>query len=45
MLWITAAAHKNDSGADLVGINMEGPFIQSLKGGRPEPRSTCRAQI
>ena len=31
-----AAAHKNGKGADLVGINMEGPFI-SPKGGRTEP--------
>lgn len=40
----TAAAHKNDSGADLVGINMEGPFI-SPKRWAPRTRSTCRAQI
>lgn len=28
-----AAAHKNGSGADLVGINMEGPFISMKKKG------------
>lgn len=28
-----AAAHKNDSGAELVGINMEGPFISKAKKG------------
>ena len=32
-----AAAHKNGKGADLVGINMEGPLHQPQKGGRTEP--------
>ena len=33
-----AAAHKNERGADLVGINMEGPYISPDKVGRPEPQ-------
>jgi len=32
-----AAAHKNDSGSDLVGINMEGPFISMEKKGAQNP--------
>lgn len=38
-----AAAHKNGKGADLVGINMEGPFI-SPKRWAHRTRSMCRAQ-
>lgn len=34
----TAAAHKNGSGSDLVGINMEGPFISAQKIGAQNPR-------
>ena len=30
---LEAAAHKNRKGADLVGINMEGPFISPKKVG------------
>ena len=33
----TAVAHKNHSGADLVGINMEGPFISPHKIGAQNP--------
>jgi N-acetylglucosamine-6-phosphate deacetylase len=32
-----AAAHKNEHGADLVGINMEGPFISPAKVGAQNP--------
>ena len=32
-----AAAHKNHTGADLVGINMEGPFISPRKVGAQNP--------
>ena len=32
-----AAAHKNERGADLVGINMEGPLHQPQEGWRAEP--------
>ena len=32
-----AAAHKNEKGADLVGINMEGPFISPKKIGAQNP--------
>ncbi len=34
----TAAAHKNGSGSDLVGINMEGPFISARKIGAQNPK-------
>ncbi|MDD4849498.1 MAG: N-acetylglucosamine-6-phosphate deacetylase [Gemmiger sp.] len=33
-----AAAHKNEAGADLVGINMEGPFISPKKVGAQNPK-------
>jgi len=33
----TAGNHKNDTGADLVGINMEGPFISPDKVGAQNP--------
>lgn len=33
-----AAAHKNGRGADLVGINMEGPFISPAKVGAQNPK-------
>ena len=33
-----AAAHKNERGADLVGINMEGPYISPNKGGAQNPK-------
>jgi len=33
----TAANYKNEKGADLVGINMEGPFISSKKIGAQNP--------
>ena len=38
-----AAAHKNDKGADLVGINMEGPFISPRKVGAQNPDYVQRA--
>ncbi|MDY5730428.1 MAG: N-acetylglucosamine-6-phosphate deacetylase [Eubacteriales bacterium] len=34
----TAANYKNGAGADLVGINMEGPFIHSSKKGAQNPK-------
>ena len=34
----TAKAHKNERGADLVGINMEGPFISPSKIGAQNPK-------
>ena len=33
-----AAAHKNGQGADLVGINMEGPYISPRKVGAQNPK-------
>lgn len=41
----TAAAHKNDSGADLVGINMEGPFISPKKVGAQNPEYLQGADV
>ncbi len=39
----TAAAHKNERGADLVGINMEGPYISPNKVGAQNPKYVQRA--
>ena len=33
----TAASHRNGHGADLVGINMEGPFVSPKKAGAQDP--------
>ncbi len=38
-----AAAHRNGRGADLVGINMEGPFISPRKIGAQNPAYVQRA--
>lgn len=38
-----AAAHKNERGADLVGINMEGPYISPNKIGAQNPAYVQRA--
>ena len=40
-----AAAHKNGRGADLVGINMEGPFISPKKVGAQNPEYVHTADI
>ena len=40
-----AAAHKNGKGADLVGINMEGPFISPKKVGAQNPEYVQHADI
>lgn len=40
-----AAAHKNDRGADLVGINMEGPFISPKKVGAQNPAYLHAADV
>ena len=40
-----AAAHKNGKGADLVGINMEGPFISPKKVGAQNPEYVHTADI
>ena len=40
-----AAAHKNGKGADLVGINMEGPFISPKKVGAQNPEYVHSADI
>ena len=40
-----AAAHKNEKGADLVGINMEGPYISPKKIGAQNPRYLQHADI
>lgn len=38
-----AAAHKNERGADLVGINMEGPYISPRKVGAQNPKYVMAA--
>ena len=38
----TACAHHNGQGADLVGINMEGPFISRKKKGAQNEAYICR---
>ena len=38
-----AAAHKNEHGADLVGINMEGPYISPNKVGAQNPKYVMAA--
>ena len=40
-----AAAHKNGKGADLVGINMEGPFISPNKVGAQNPEYLHKADV
>ena len=40
-----SAAHKNGKGADLVGINMEGPFISPKKVGAQNPEYVHTADI
>lgn len=40
-----AAAHKNGKGADLVGINMEGPYISPKKVGAQNPKYVQRADV
>lgn len=40
-----AAAHKNEHGADLVGINMEGPFISPKKVGAQNPKYVQGADV
>ena len=40
-----AAAHKNGKGADLVGINMEGPFISPDKIGAQNPKYLHHADV
>ena len=40
-----AAAHKNGKGADLVGINMEGPFINPKKVGAQNPEYLHPADV
>lgn len=41
----TAAAHKNERGADLVGINMEGPYISPSKVGAQNPKYVMGADL
>ena len=40
-----AAAHKNGKGADLVGINMEGPLISPKKVGAQNPEYVQKADV
>lgn len=40
-----AAAHKNERGADLVGINMEGPYISPSKVGAQNPKYVMGADL
>ncbi|MGN0983519.1 MAG: N-acetylglucosamine-6-phosphate deacetylase [Gemmiger sp.] len=40
-----AAAHKNERGADLVGINMEGPYISPNKIGAQNPKYVQGADV
>ena len=40
-----AAAHQNTSGADLVGINMEGPYISPRKVGAQNPKYVMGADV
>ena len=40
-----AAAHRNGKGADLVGINMEGPFISPKKVGAQNPEYLHPADV
>lgn len=40
-----AAAHKNGKGADLVGINMEGPYISPRKVGAQNPKYVQHADV
>ena len=42
-----AKGHKNGKGADLVGINMEGPFISPAKKGAQDARNIlpCNVEI
>lgn len=40
-----AAAHQNNKGADLVGINMEGPYISPRKVGAQNPKYVMGADV
>lgn len=40
-----AAAHKNEKGADLVGINMEGPYISPKRIGAQNPKYVQGADV
>ena len=40
-----AAAHQNGQGADLVGINMEGPFLNPQKAGAQDPQYVILADV
>ena len=39
------AVEKNPEGADLVGINMEGPFISKMKKGAQDPRNIIPCDV